>query len=104
MAAGGEELYEVSQMPQVKAAMLELGKKAARLGIQNEYLEALNAISTKLQTDPLGWGDEYKPRQEGSLVCHAICAPLFVRYVIFEPERKVMILTLKPMPPSLLAQ
>jgi hypothetical protein len=67
-------------------------------------LEALKTILDKLQTEPLTWGDpEYHPRKKGSLDCHEVCSPLVVRYVVFEPEHKVLILRIDPLPATPLA-
>lgn len=103
-AAAGGGIYEVSQLAQAKRSMLELFDKASHLGIQKQYLEAWDTIVAKLQMDPTGWGDpEYRLRKKGSMVCHAVSGPLFVRYVVYKLERKVMILTISALPTGPLA-
>lgn len=96
--------YELSQTAEVTKQIKELGRKARKLGIKNRFVDALKTISRMLQSAPMQWGDpEWHPKRKGDCVCHASCSPLFVRYVVFEPERKVMLLKVQPLPKSPLA-
>jgi hypothetical protein len=99
--ASGEETFEISQLQEVTQSLRELGKKAEERGIKREFRDSLKTIMLELQTNPLEWGDpEYHPHKKGSTVCHKICGPLFIQYVVFEIEKKVMILKVIPFPKS----
>jgi hypothetical protein len=91
--------YQIDRLPQVDEHLRALGERAARLGILDEYLNALKHAIHRLQAVPLTWGDPaYHTRREGGVVCHAIAPPLVFHYVVFEPERVVCILKVKPLP------
>jgi hypothetical protein len=52
-------------------------------------------VLDKLKSDPVHWGDpEYHTAHPGGIVCHGICNPLFVRYVVYTREQSVVILKL----------
>jgi hypothetical protein len=104
MAAGGHPTYEVDHLPQVVRQIGELNKKAIAAGIKSEYVAALENMVAKLQNEPVEWGDpEWHPKKAGSSVRHGISDLLFVQYAVFELERKVLILKIKAMPSSPLA-
>src|SRR5438445_10159125 len=91
--------YQIDRLPQVDEHLRTLGKRAARLGILGEYLTALRHAIDRLQAAPLTWGNPaYHTHREGGMVCHAIAPPLVFHYVVFEPERVVCILKVKPLP------
>jgi len=99
--AAEEPIFAVSQIAAVTRRIRALGKLARHLGIENEFLADLTTIAVKLQTEPVAWGEpEYHPKKEGSVVCHGIAGALFVQFAVFEPERKVTILRVKPLPGS----
>ena len=104
MASAEESTYEVSHVSAVVEQIRELTKKARQAGIQSEFVGAIEAIMEELKMRPLKWGDpEYHPKKPGSCVCHGIRDPLFVQYAVYEPERKVLLLKIKPLPSSPLA-
>jgi hypothetical protein len=54
-----------------------------------------------LENRPLEWGDpEYHTKQPGGLVCHGIIDPLFVRFVVYEAQKVVVIINLTPLATS----
>jgi hypothetical protein len=104
MVKKDESDYRVDRVRRVVDQIRELGDRAATLGISENYLSALRAILERLQTSPLDWGDpEWRTKRKGGYVCHGILPPLVVHYVVFEPERVVCILNIKPLPGSPLA-
>lgn len=49
-----------------------------------------------LRRDPLQWGDpEYGTKKEGGSVCHGVMHPFLVRYVVYELEKAVCILSVE---------
>lgn len=101
MATGGDQLYRLSHLPEALRQMQALADKAKKLGLAGIYADALENIVIKLQTDPTGWGDpEYHPKKKGSCVYHVLCDPMYVQYVVFEPERAVMVMNVKALPTS----
>jgi hypothetical protein len=104
MAADEEPAYEIGQMPEVNRQLRRLKKSALKSGARDLLSEAVRLAFTRLRTEPGAWGDpEYHPKKKGSTVYHAVVSPLLIHYVVFEPERKVLILSLKPLPNSPLA-
>lgn len=88
--------YEVSHLPVAGRQARKLADEALLAGIWGAFADAIETAYHRLQTDPLAWGDpEYHPKHPGSTVLHAVCFPLFFQYVVFEPERKVSIMTVK---------
>jgi hypothetical protein len=93
--------YRVDRLAEVDSQIRALVAKAATLGNRRQVIDALKAVYERLETDPFGWGDpEYRTQKEGGCVCHGIRAPLVVHYAVFEPERVVVILKIKPLPGS----
>ena len=101
MVPGGEEPFAVGQLPEVLRRVRELTEKAAILGVGNELFEAVTTVMAKLRTDPVGSGDpDYHPKKPGSCVYHIVNDPLYFRYAVYEIERVVLILEIKPLPDS----
>lgn len=99
-----ESDYRVDQLNKVKEQVRALAKKAKSLGILDAIRQTLETIIEQLRTRPLEWGDpERRTRKKGGYVYHGLLPPLFVRYVVFEPERAVCILQIRALPRSPLA-
>jgi hypothetical protein len=93
--------YQVDRVPQVDEQIQALAKKAVTRSAKQQLVAALKTALEQLRTRPLDWGDpERRTRKKGGVICHGICTPIFVRYVVFEAERVVMILTVDPLPGS----
>lgn len=85
--------YELGENAQATNDLKRLRELALERGLRHEFLSALTTIVHKLQQDPIAWGDpEYHLKKEGGCIFHAACNPLFVRYAVFELEKKVMLL------------
>lgn len=96
-----EGLFDVSQLATVTRQIRELGKVAFRRELRAEFVAALNTMYLNLRNNPVEWGEpRFHPKKEGSLVCDGVAPPLLVNYVVFEVERKVMILSVKAFPNS----
>ena len=91
--------FTVDRLPEVDQQIRELASEAKVRGFSREYIRALKSIVDELERDPLGWGDpQYHAKSQGSTVCHGVLGPLYVEYVVFEPDSVVVILGLRPMP------
>jgi hypothetical protein len=96
--------YEVHYVPAAAQELHDLATKARSTGSLQEYQEALKRVVQKLQTEPAHWGDpEYHPKKPGSCAYHAMDSFLIVRYIVYENERKVFLLSVAPAPKSPLA-
>jgi hypothetical protein len=88
----------VDRLPVVDEQLRTLAAKAGAMGIRREYLRALHFVLERLRSRPMEWGDPgHRTRKQGGWVCHGICRPLVVHYVVFEPERVFCILKTKPL-------
>jgi hypothetical protein len=91
--------HVVDRVSQVDEQIRLLAARAAKLGLYDSYLGAIRTVLAKLKADTLTWGDpEYHTHQQGGVVCHALHPPLVIYYVVFEVERVVCILSIKPFP------
>ena len=60
---------------------------------------ALTSVLAKLRTEPSTWGDlEYNLQMPGGCVYHAIFEPLLIKYAVYEPERVVLIMSVRLLP------
>jgi hypothetical protein len=93
--------YHVDRVPYVDDQIYALAGKAATEPAKQQLTAALKTALQQLERRPLEWGDpERKTRKKGGVVCHGICAPILVRYVVFEAEHAVIILGINPLPGS----
>lgn len=98
MAAADTPRFVVSELPDVVKETAELGRQATEAGERQALVETLKAIMKQLEEAPLTWGDpEYHPNKPGSTVLHGTMSGLLVRYVVYEPERSVLILKVQRM-------
>ncbi len=104
MAETSEPLFRIERLAHVKDQIRALAQKATPLNMTAPLVSALKEIVGRLQTDPLGWGEpEYHTHHPGGVVCHGIRGHLLVRFVLFEPERIVLLLGIWAVPGSPLA-
>jgi hypothetical protein len=90
----------VSHLAPVAHEIRALKASAAAAGLQEEFAAALQKMASKLQTEPLTWGDpEYHLKKPGGVVYHAVIAPVLVRYAVYETERQVVVLRITPVSP-----
>ncbi len=89
--------FEVSPLPGLRREIMKIGKRAASRGVLRQFTDALEAIVTHLEYGPLTWGDPlFHPKAPGSTVLHAMRGSLYVRYIVYEIESKVVLLTIRP--------
>jgi hypothetical protein len=93
--------YRVDRFPKVTEQVKSLAAKAKDLGSLKRFVSALKEIVVNLQTRPLEWGDPlYRTKKAGGIVKCGILTPLVVHYAVYEAERVVQIIDLKPLPKS----
>ncbi len=96
MANEPSPTYEVDRLPEVTVQIRQAAARASDLGIRKQFLEGLKSFVQRLERDPIGWGEpRYHTRKSGGLVCQRIELPLNIHYVVYEEERKVVILDLQ---------
>jgi hypothetical protein len=101
MEPGDPQRFQLDAMPTAMRQLRELTRNAIESGFAKLLTGALQEMMQKLRTDPTNWGDpEYHPKKQGSCVYHRACDPLFVKYVVYEPERVVLVLEVRPLPKS----
>ncbi len=94
-----EKKYTVDRLPEVTVQIRQLVGRAKQMGLGRQVLDALEAIVTKLETQPLEWGDpEFATKKPGGLVLHGLLFPFIVPYVTFEQQRVVYILKIRVFP------
>ena len=88
--------YRVDPTGPANQQIRDLIAKAAAGSGRQYVADALEAVFSQLKTRPADWGDPlWRTRKEGGMVYHAIQAFLFVRYVVFEPEKVVWLLDVR---------
>jgi mRNA-degrading endonuclease RelE of RelBE toxin-antitoxin system len=93
--------YDLRQLPAATEQIKKLGKKAAKKGLKEEFLNALKSILEELQAEPKEAGDPlHRLHKPGALMYHGVFGPLFVQYAVFEQENIVLILKVIAMPSS----
>ena len=93
----------VNQLVQVMTEVRALRERAARKNVRGLFLATLEEMSKQLRESPYEWGDpQYHTVRAGGTVYHALCRPLTVRYVVYEPEHLVCILSVRPYPNDVL--
>jgi mRNA-degrading endonuclease RelE of RelBE toxin-antitoxin system len=96
--------YKVDRTPAVNHQLRDLADRAKAQRIHQAYLDALREMLSELQTRPLEWGDpQYKTKHAGGIVCHATPWPILVRYAVYQNEKIVMIIQIRPRADSPLA-
>ena len=101
MAASSQQPgnFKVDRLPLVTRQIRHLVEKAKSRGMARQLLDALEAVVEKLKTAPFEWGDpEYRTNHPGGMVLHGLHAQLFVRYVAYEKERLVCMLSIRVLP------
>ena len=90
--------YRLAHVPHVANQVRELSKRAASLGISGWLKQSLDLIVEKLQTAPLQMGDPVRhPKKRDAIVRVAIVEPVSVSYVVYNSEKVVLWLDLKPL-------
>lgn len=84
--------FQVGRLALVNRQIRLLIEKARALGIDHEVVSCLKVILQKLATAPLAWGDPlYATKLPGGLVFRGFYSLFFVHYIVYEPQRLVLI-------------
>ena len=93
--------YELDRASEVDRQVRDLAARAVALGMREQFFAALKTVIRRLEQDPADWGDpERLTRRPGGMVYHANSPPLLVRYIVYQPERVVCLLSVRAMPGS----
>jgi hypothetical protein len=105
MSSEQPEHFTVDRLPRVTSAIRKFASKAKELGQAKEILDVFKQIVSKLESQPLEWGDPlFATKQQNGVVFHGLHSPFIVRYVVFESKRFVCILDIKAFPRHPLAE
>jgi hypothetical protein len=81
-----------ANVPKQIRAIKATAKKKDRLGT---FIDLMKEGLRRLETDPHGFGDpEFRSKQVDAVTCHALLRPLMLRYVIYEQEHGVVLLSI----------
>jgi hypothetical protein len=98
MPSGNGTPYRVTPLPSAAKQIRELGERAKVQGTLHSFVHLLNGAMNYLRMRPLEWGEPtYHPKKPGSVVCQSAIGGLFFEYVVYDPERVVIILSVIPM-------
>ena len=101
MSPNGNPMYELRHLPTVAEEIQELASIATDRGLKEIFLSALTAAIERLQTEPSGWGDpEYNLHKPGATKYHGILEPVILHYIVFEHEKVVLLIDVRPLPNS----
>jgi hypothetical protein len=93
--------YEITSVPNVKQQLRRHAQHAVLQGKDATVARALRHIMRQLEIDPARFGEPaYRTRKPGGLVYKAVHQPFSVSYVVYEPERVVLLIDVSPMPRS----
>jgi hypothetical protein len=91
--------YGVTCIGQSNEQLKALMTQAIRLGKREDLLAAATAITMRLTTDPLQWGDPlYHYRHLELVHCRGVHAPLYVLYAVDERRKLVYVTQFRPLP------
>ncbi|MCI0637756.1 MAG: hypothetical protein L0Y72_02290 [Gemmataceae bacterium] len=97
--------FRTDQLARVSEQIRNLVERADKLGIKQQTLQSLTSIVDKLESNPLSFVDPtYRTRKQGGLTCYGIEGPLVVHCVVYQIEKVVLVLDIKPVPGSKLEQ
>jgi hypothetical protein len=97
--------FKVSKYSRAAAQVRALAKRAVTLGIFDQFRATVRRVQSRLENDPLSWGDpEYNTKHPGGVVHHGIDDNLLVRFAVYEAEQVVCIIEVEALPRSPLAE
>jgi hypothetical protein len=90
-------LFKVDSMARAADETEALYERAQTVGRGDELMATLRHIFRRLKQDPAQFGDpQIKTLLPGGMICHAIHDGLYVRFAVYENERVVLILSVRP--------
>lgn len=91
--------YRVDQTSQARDDLRRLAQRAKSARIGLAYLHALRDVLARLESAPSHWGDpEHRTKQAGGVVYRGLRTPLLIQYVVYEAEKIVIVLSVRPVP------
>jgi len=99
MAESAGDLFRVVTFLRVLEQLRRWDREAIRLGIRQEYLEALKAINDKLTHEPTVWGDpQHRLHALDLLMYRGFHAIFYVWYAVDAVNRVVYVREFLPRP------
>ena|SRR5438128_7780621 len=90
--------FRLTTMPRADQEVRDLLRRAASLGITKELIDALKAVTSHLRMKPTEIGDPARrTRKQGGMVYSLVVEPVFIQYAVFEREKTVFLLDVKPL-------
>ena len=103
--ADGPDLYKVGRLAQVDVHVQTLAARARQKGLYISVIAALANIEEKPRTAPADWGDPlFNTKLPGGVVCHGMKSPLNVHFFLHQGDRTVVILEIRALAGSPLAE
>lgn len=91
--------YHLSYLPHVKSQLIELMANARDMQTRRELAALMRQIVKELHSNPREWGEaKYDTKNPGGTVYLGIRMPIIVQYVVYEHQRQVIVLQIKPFP------
>jgi hypothetical protein len=91
--------FKVDRMPAVNQQIHELSDRALTCRIHGGYVDALKAMLNHLEERPLEWGDPTnRTKLPGGIILHGTVWPLSVRFAVYDAQKVVIIIEIKPLP------
>ena len=97
MAESPESPYRVIYSGRIRQRVRTLGAEALRLGVGQEFVDALKVVTQKLASEPVEWGDpQYHLHVMGLLNCHRLYSIFHISYAVDEERRIVYLKGIEP--------
>ena len=91
--------FRVIYSERIRQRVRLLGAVAVRLGVGQEFVDALKVVTEALASEPLEWGDrQYRLHAMGLLNCHRLYSIFHVSYAVDEDRRIVYLKEIEPRP------
>lgn len=101
MSSNGHRGYKLRHLPAAAQQINDLAKIAAGRGLKTLLLASLTEVVGRLQSEPSSWGDpQYNLHKPGACMYSGILDPVIVNYVVFEHEKIVLVVKVRPLPNS----
>jgi hypothetical protein len=91
--------FRVAYFPHVRRQIDDLTARTAQAGIRTKFLARLRATIERLQFRPWKIGEPvHRTRFPGGVVYKAARSPFIIEFALYERERLVLILNVRPFP------
>jgi hypothetical protein len=93
------EPYRVSQLVEATRQLRSILACAKARGMLDTTADAITTAIRHLKTDPSNWGDPlHRTKKVGGMVRRGFISPVIVHFAVYEAERSVLVLSVKPLP------